>query len=103
MASLKDDTGELSTVDNHLADSASGFVDREEKMAENHLVERKLQETNDALERIDAGTYGNCVDTGEAIPFDRLKAIPYAKRTIAAEEKPDDRAPLNQEPGGENK
>ena len=38
-----------------------------------------------ALERIEGGTYGVCVKTGENIPVERLEAVPYADRTLSAE------------------
>lgn len=88
---LKEDTGELSTVDNHLGDSASGLVNREETMAENNLKKDQLTEVEEALERMENGSYGQCVDTGKVIPYERLKAIPYAKRTIKAEQEFEDR------------
>lgn len=83
---LKEDAGELSTVDNHLGDSASGLVNREETMAEGQLKKDQLDEVNAALKRMEEGTYGVCVDTGEPIPYERLQAIPYTRRTVKAEE-----------------
>lgn len=77
---------ELSSIDNHLADSANGVVSREEAMAEKTMRENRLHEVEEALERIEEGKYGICVDSGEEIPYERLKAVPYAKRTVAAEE-----------------
>lgn len=78
-------SGELSSMDNHLADSAHGVVDREEDMAEKSLRDKRMREVEEALERIENGTYGKCVDSGEEIPYERLKAVPYAKRTVEAE------------------
>jgi len=40
---------------------------------------RLLAEIDAALERMDAGTYGICEDTGEPIPLARLRAIPWAR------------------------
>ncbi|WP_217424792.1 TraR/DksA family transcriptional regulator [Virgibacillus ihumii] len=84
--SIDNDPDELNVADNHLADSASEFVDRQQQMAENNLQEERLTEVNEALQRIDEGTYGICLDTGKEIPFERLKAVPYTKRTVEAEE-----------------
>lgn len=39
-----------------------------------------------ALARIENDSYGICVDTGEPIPFERLKANPTALRTREAQE-----------------
>ncbi len=77
-----DDTedGELSSAagDQHLADHASEMLDREldESLEENAgLIVREIDA---ALERIDAGTYGMCVNCGAPIPDERLAAVPYA-------------------------
>ena len=40
-----------------------------------------------ALERIKAGSYGQCLDCGENIPQARLHAAPEAARCIACQEK----------------
>jgi len=40
---------------------------------------RLLGEVEDALARMDAGTYGVSEKSGEPIPFARLKAIPWAR------------------------
>lgn len=36
-----------------------------------------LSQTEDALRRLDQGTYGICTDCGRAIPAARLTALPY--------------------------
>jgi RNA polymerase-binding transcription factor DksA len=36
---------------------------------------------------MEAGTYGASEDSGEAIPLERLEAVPWARRTARAEEK----------------
>ena len=38
-----------------------------------------LDDVRDALERIDDGSYGACSECGEAIPTDRLQAIPFTR------------------------
>jgi DnaK suppressor protein len=40
-----------------------------------------------ALARLAAGTYGDCFDCGEEISGKRLRALPFAVRCIACEEK----------------
>ena len=45
-----------------------------------------LTEIELALERIEQGTYGKCVDCGQPIPEKRLEAIPWAARDIKCEE-----------------
>lgn len=36
-----------------------------------------------ALERIDAGTYGRCLECDSPIPFDRLAVMPETDRCVA--------------------
>lgn len=79
---VEDDTedGELSSAagDQHIADHASDMLDREvdESLGEN--AEVIVREIDDALARIDAGTYGTCTRCGQPIPDERLAAVPYA-------------------------
>ena len=47
----------------------------------------ELRGVNAALERIEAGTYGLCLDCGLEIPAARLHAAPEALRCIACQEK----------------
>ena len=44
----------------------------------------RLAELQAALERMDAGTYGVCEETGEPIPFARLQSEPTTRYTIEA-------------------
>lgn len=46
----------------------------------------RLMEIDEALARIDAGTYGLCEETEEPIPYVRLEAIPTARYTVAVQE-----------------
>jgi RNA polymerase-binding transcription factor DksA len=72
--------GELSSAagDQHLADHATDLYDREldESLGEN--VDHVVAEIDDALKRIEDGSYGVCAVCGVAIPESRLDAIPYA-------------------------
>ena len=45
-----------------------------------------LTEIQQALERIENGTYGKCVNCGQPIPEKRLEAIPWAARDVKCEE-----------------
>lgn len=80
-----EDEGELTSYDNHFADSATQLEEREKQRVLYETANNLLEEVNEALERIKTGTYGICVDTGEPIPYERLKALPYAKRTVEAQ------------------
>lgn len=95
--SLDNDLNENPVTDNHMADSATEYVDRQTEIAEHNLHEEQLKEVNQALKRMEDGTYGICVDTGEKISFERLKAMPYAKRTIQEEKKHQNQSPANED------
>ena len=43
----------------------------------------RAKRSRDALERIDAGTYGRCQVCGEPIPFGRLEGIPDAQACMS--------------------
>jgi DnaK suppressor protein len=45
-----------------------------------------LTKINDALGRLEAGTYGNCSDCGGEISGQRLRALPFAVRCKECEE-----------------
>jgi len=75
--SLRDSVDELSTVDNHPADLATELYEREKDMSLKVHDEDELAKINAALERMENGTYGVCEVCKEAIPYDRLVAIPY--------------------------
>ena len=83
-SSLTDETGELSgsTVDNHLADSATETYARELDEGLEEDATRQLREVEEALQRIDAGTYGICEACGREIPEERLEAVPWTKLCI---------------------
>jgi DnaK suppressor protein len=81
------DTGELTTVDQHPADSGSNLVtaDREEATVE--TLRAQQERVREALERLDAGTYGECVDCGKQLPDERLEARPEAARCVDCQQR----------------
>ncbi len=59
--------------------------EREIDMAISDLETRELGVVSAALRRLQSGEYGRCVDCDGEIPFDRLKAEPWALRCVACE------------------
>jgi DnaK suppressor protein len=59
--------------------------EREIDMALSDLELRELGEVSAALRRLQAEDYGRCADCEVDIPFDRLKAEPWAMRCVACE------------------
>ena len=46
-----------------------------------------VQQIDVALGRMDAGTYGDCEDCGNAIPIERLRALPHTTRCVSCASK----------------
>lgn len=82
------DDGELSSAagDQHLADHASEMLDREvdESLEEN--AELLVRDIDQALRKIDDGTYGKCERCGQDIPEERLDAVPYATLCVSCKQ-----------------
>ncbi|MFD1774933.1 TraR/DksA C4-type zinc finger protein [Paenibacillus rhizophilus] len=80
--SLRISTGELSSVDNHPADVGTETFERSRDLAINDSLEDELEEIDQALQRMEDGTYGLCVVSGEEIPYERLEAIPFTAYSV---------------------
>lgn len=70
-----------------LVDMATELLEQEMNLSLTSAELNSLKEIDEALERVENGTYGLCIDSGEPINKARLKAIPEAKRTLEAQEK----------------
>jgi DnaK suppressor protein len=68
--------------DNSFQSRAQIRTERQTEFAINEHETAELGDIDAALERIDAGTYGQCTDCGVIIPPARLSAYPTAKRCI---------------------
>ena len=79
--SIEDET-EDQTQDNHLAETATATLDREIDYTLEENSGQVLQQIDEALERIDNGTYGLCRRCGNPIPAERLEARPWATLDI---------------------
>lgn len=71
----------------HLADAAANSYERDVAMGLASSEREILFEIEEALARINDGTYGFCLGSGDPIPKERLDAIPYAKYTREYQEK----------------
>ena len=83
--SLEDETGELvsGSADNHLADTATETLDREIDYTLQENSEGVLNAIDDALRRIEDGTYGVCTTCGRPIEPERLEALPWTTQCAA--------------------
>ena len=73
----------------HMADVASDMYDKEFSMNLASKDRVILQRIDNALKRIEDGTYGFCIATGKPIKADRLEAIPYAEHCLEYQEQQD--------------
>lgn len=83
----QDQGDEGSGVGNHMADEGSDAQEQDNDYGIRANIEAVLAEVEHALTKFDAGTYGICEDTGEPISEARLERLPYARYTVAAQEK----------------
>ena len=67
------------------AESASELLDREWEVMTQRSLERELGYVDEALARLDEGTYGTCVECGEPIEAERLAVRPQAIRRTECE------------------
>ena len=79
-------------VEDDVEQSEQGFRESV-RHAERERDMLELREIGAARERMDAGSYGSCVDCGTDIPLARLEAQPWAARCIACQEKYEQRFP----------
>ena len=61
----------------------SGDTDFELAQALTHQVEAYLAAVDDALARVENGSYGFCTECGHRMPLDRLSVLPTAKHCLA--------------------
>ncbi|MCX8053807.1 MAG: TraR/DksA C4-type zinc finger protein, partial [Armatimonadetes bacterium] len=77
---------ELSDYDNHPADAASETFERTRNYALDENFREILEAIDEALRKIEDGTYGICDRCSQPINIERLKAIPYATLCIQCQE-----------------
>ena len=70
-----------------LADRASSETDRAIELRARDRQRKLISKIDAALARIEDGTYGYCVDTGEPIGIKRLDARPIATLSLEAQER----------------
>jgi RNA polymerase-binding transcription factor DksA len=74
-------------------DEAPRDADREVDLAQAELERAELGAVAGALARLHEPGFGQCMDCGKAIPFERLKVEPWAARCVPCQEARERRAP----------
>jgi len=80
--SPREASGDLSAYTVHMADMAADTYERELSMNIVSSEQELLYQIDDALKRLDDGSYGVCQQCNQPIAMSRLKAVPYASMCI---------------------
>ena len=84
---ISDQLKEKSLREPDLLDQGALEADKALKLKTRNRCIKLMHKINDALERINAGTYGYCKETGKEIGIRRLEARPSATLSLEAQER----------------
>src|SRR5215510_8893020 len=81
-------TGEVTKLSEvfDAGESSEADIQEDIELALIQMKSETLSRVDDALTRLEQGTYGNCFDCGEEIAEKRLRALPFAVRCKDCEE-----------------
>ncbi|MDP2929788.1 MAG: TraR/DksA C4-type zinc finger protein [Candidatus Omnitrophota bacterium] len=85
--SQRDASGDLSGYSFHMADVASDNYEVEFSLGRASDEQNIMYTIDEALKRVEDGTYGNCIQCGKPIPKKRLEALPHTELCIACQSK----------------
>ncbi len=85
--SQKEASGDISGYTYHMADVATDTYDREFSLGLASNERNLLYELDDALKKIEEGTFGICEECKSLITRSRLKAVPYARLCVKCQER----------------
>jgi DnaK suppressor protein len=86
-SALRREGGEHSTMPIHMADLGSDTFEQDFTLTLMESEETTLAAIEDALERMDEGSYGECEACGAKIPKARLEALPYVSLCVKCADK----------------
>jgi RNA polymerase-binding protein DksA len=89
--SQKEAAGDISGYTYHMADVASDTYDREFSLGLASNERESLYELDDAMKKIEDGTFGVCEECKSLISKTRLKAVPFAKLCVKCQERKEKR------------
>lgn len=78
-----DDVTDLQVGNDGFADSAQATEERSEILGQLEVSRNRVHLIDEALSRMDDGTYGMCADCGGQIPETRLEVRPLSIRCVA--------------------
>ncbi|MBI4974337.1 MAG: TraR/DksA C4-type zinc finger protein [Candidatus Omnitrophica bacterium] len=80
--SQREASGDLSGYTYHMADMASDNYERDFSLGRATEEQKLLYAIDEAMKRIEDGTYGNCLQCGKSISKKRLIAVPHTELCI---------------------
>ena len=83
--SSKEDSGDLSSYGQHMADAGTDTFDRDFALSLVSSEQEALTEIDAAIKRIKDGTYGVCEITQKPIAKERLLAVPFTRYSAEAQ------------------
>jgi DnaK suppressor protein len=78
---------ELSHLDQHPADEGTEVFEAERDEGLADRMREELAAIERAERRLEEGTYGISVESGQPIPDERLEAVPWAERTAEEQQR----------------
>lgn len=81
---LRQNSGSLSNLPQHMAEQGTDNFEQSISLDLAQVDRTIIREIDDALQRIEDGTYGICLKTGRRISAERLAEIPWARYSIEA-------------------
>jgi len=85
-------SGDLSSMPYHMADIGTDNYDQEFTLGMIENEEDEVRAIDEALEKIEKGTYGVCESCGCKIKKARLKFVPHARNCIECQQKAEDQS-----------
>ncbi len=89
--SQKDAAGDISGYTYHMADVATDTYDREFSLGLASNERQSLYELDEAIKKIEEGTFGICEECKSLITKTRLKVVPFTRLCVKCQEKKEKR------------
>jgi DnaK suppressor protein len=80
-------SGSLSNAPFHLADLSADTMEHEVAVGLLENQSQMLEQISAALDRVDKGTFGRCVECGRDVPAARLDVLPYTAWCVECAER----------------
>ena len=88
----RESSGDLSSYTVHMADMSADTYERELALNIASSEQEVLYQIDEALKRLDEGTYGLCQSCEQVIAMNRLKAVPYTSMCIECQRSQEQKA-----------